>query len=154
VTAHVRPATVSDAKALARLRFEFRSAIGNASEDEGAFIARCQVWMAERLAGDRNWWAWLAVDERGPLGTVWLNRIEKLPNPVDEPESHAYITSLFVQERARGVGIGTQLLAAAIDASVNLDCDAVILWPTPESRSLYERHGFAVREDLMERRGA
>jgi hypothetical protein len=30
--------------------------------------------------------------------------------------------------------------------------DAVVLWPTPASRTLYLRHGFAVREDLMERR--
>jgi hypothetical protein len=28
--------------------------------------------------------------------------------------------------------------------------DAVILWPTPRSRRLYERHGFAVRKDLFE----
>jgi hypothetical protein len=30
--------------------------------------------------------------------------------------------------------------------------DAVILWPSARSRSLYERHGFAVRDDLFERR--
>ena len=33
----------------------------------------------------------------------------------------------------------------------NEDVDAVILWPTPRSRRLYERHGFAVREDILER---
>lgn len=27
--------------------------------------------------------------------------------------------------------------------------DAVILWPTPASRTLYDRHGFAVRDDLF-----
>ena len=27
--------------------------------------------------------------------------------------------------------------------------DSVILWPTSRSRSLYERHGFAVRGDLL-----
>jgi hypothetical protein len=30
--------------------------------------------------------------------------------------------------------------------------DRLVLWPTPESRTLYERHGFAVRDDLLERR--
>jgi hypothetical protein len=30
--------------------------------------------------------------------------------------------------------------------------DATILWPTPASRTLYLRHGFAVRDDLLERR--
>jgi len=27
---------------------------------------------------------------------------------------------------------------------------AVILWPSEKSRTLYERHGFAVRSDLLE----
>jgi hypothetical protein len=27
---------------------------------------------------------------------------------------------------------------------------AIILWPTERSRSLYERQGFAVRDDMME----
>jgi hypothetical protein len=28
----------------------------------------------------------------------------------------------------------------------------VLLWPTPRSRSLYLRHGFATRDDVLERR--
>lgn len=30
--------------------------------------------------------------------------------------------------------------------------DAVMLWPTPRSRGLYERYGFTVRDDVMMRR--
>ena len=30
------------------------------------------------------------------------------------------------------------------------DVHAIILWPTERSRPLYERNGFAVREDIME----
>jgi hypothetical protein len=44
------------------------------------------------------------------------------------------------------------LLGACLRECETRAVDAVVLWPTPASRTLYFRHGFAVREDLMERR--
>ncbi|HEX6534148.1 MAG TPA: GNAT family N-acetyltransferase [Gemmatimonadaceae bacterium] len=152
-THDIRFATAADARALARLRFAFRSAIAPPEEDEATFVARCERWMAERLAGGDGWRAWVAERDGGIVGNVWLHLIEKLPNPVAEPESHGYITNFFVLEHARGAGVGAALLGAALGEGERLQLDAVILWPTPRSRSLYERHGFAVRDDLMERRG-
>jgi hypothetical protein len=43
-------------------------------------------------------------------------------------------------------------LKACLEECDRHGADAVFLWPTPRSRSLYARHGFAVHEDLMERR--
>ena len=79
--------------------------------------------------------------------------LEKLPNPVAEPEWHGYVSSLFVCPDARGAGLGSRLLGAALAECDRRGCDAVVLWPTPRSRSLYLRHDFAVRDDLLERRG-
>jgi GNAT superfamily N-acetyltransferase len=107
--------------------------------------------MAERLAGSA-WCCWVAEDRATIVGTVWLGLFEKVPNPVAEPETHGYVSNLYVQPERRGRGTGGALLAAAMQESDARRCDAVILWPTPESRSLYERYGFAVRDDLMERR--
>ncbi len=85
-----------------------------------------------------------------PVGNIWIQLIEKIPNPTLEPEYHAYVTNFYVQEGARGKGIGSLLLEAALNWSKAQGVQAVILWPTEQSRSLYLRHGFAVREDLME----
>ena len=84
------------------------------------------------------------------MGHLWLQLIEKIPNPIVEPEQHAYITNFYVREEARGCGIGARLLEAALAWSKAQDVQAVILWPTEQSRSLYLRHGFAVRDDLLE----
>jgi len=81
---------------------------------------------------------------------LWLQLVEKIPNPRSEPEHHAYITNFFIQEFTRGRGIGSRLLSTAIAWCEARDVHAVILWPTERSRSLYERSGFAVRDDLME----
>jgi GNAT superfamily N-acetyltransferase len=149
----VRAAVIADVPALARLRYEFRAALDPTAETEAAFVARCVDWMAVRLEAG-TWRAWVAEEAPGGaiVGTVWLHLIEKLPNPVLEPERHGYISSLYVRPAARGAGTGSTLLRACIDACAREGVDAILLWPTPASRGLYERHGFAVRDDLLERR--
>ena len=148
----VRPARAEDAGAMARLRWEFRSVAGQPQETAEAFVERCRQWMSQRLAGGGHWRGWVAEESGEIVGTLWLQLIEKLPNPGTEPERHAYVSSVYVRPAFRRKGTGSALLAAALDACRGLEVDAVILWPTQESRSLYARHGFAVRDDLMERR--
>jgi GNAT superfamily N-acetyltransferase len=92
----------------------------------------------------------VAERERELVGNLWAQLIEKIPNPAVEPERHAYVTNFYVREGERGRGTGSLLLSAALDWCRESDVHAVILWPTERSRSLYLRHGFAVREDLLE----
>jgi GNAT superfamily N-acetyltransferase len=142
----------SDVAALARLRYEFRAGIEPAVESEQAFVERCTGWMRERLRPGGSWRCWVGHIGGAIVGSAWLQLIEKLPNPVGESGRHGYISSLYVQSAHRGTGLGSALLAACLRDADAMAVDAVILWPTPRSRSLYLRHGFAVRDDLMERR--
>lgn len=146
----IRPATADDAAILARLRFEFRASFGAVEEAETDFLPRCERWISDRLRTGGSWSAWLAASDGSPVGTVWLQWIEKIPNPVAELEWHGYITNLYVRERFRGNRLGTALLDTALAACRARGVDAVFLWPTPRSRNLYLRHGFAVRDDLMQ----
>jgi GNAT superfamily N-acetyltransferase len=148
----IRPGERRDVPALARLRYEFRAGHDAPVEAEADFLARCAAWMEARLASGASWWCWLAEEADRAVGTIWLHRIEKLPNPVQEAECHGYVSSLYVVPSSRGVGLGSRLLSACLEVCQAEKMHAVILWPTPRSRSLYERHGFAVREDLLERR--
>lgn len=147
----IRAAGAADSTVLARLRYEFRAAFAPPAEAEGAFVERCRRWMAERLEPGGGWRCWIAERGGEAVGHVWLQVIEKVPNPVEEPEAHAYITNMYVRERERGRGIGTELLTRALGwCRERGDIHAVILWPTERSRPLYERHGFGARENLME----
>jgi GNAT superfamily N-acetyltransferase len=152
----VRPARADDLASLAELRHRFRTELGDsledrAVEDRAEFLARCRDWMLDRLAGS-SWKAWVARDGGRLVGTAWAHLVEKVPNPVGEPESHAYLTSLYVAAEARGRGLGSELLRAALEWCGERGVDAVLLWPSPRSRPLYERHGFAVRDDVLELR--
>jgi GNAT superfamily N-acetyltransferase len=134
------------------LRFEFRANQGAIDETEAAFRARCEPWMASRLGPDGAWRAWLAAAGNAIVGTVWLQLIEKIPNPSNETELHGYVSSLYVQPAWRGHGIGAALLSACVRTCDEANVDAILLWPTPQSRSLYQRAGFDVAEDLFQRR--
>lgn len=152
----IRPARRDDARSLARLRHEFRAQLGDPSEEEEAFVARCAEWMAERLADGARWRAWVAVAAEGTpdetiVGTVWVGSIEKMPNPAPEPEEHAYVTNVYVRPEARGRRIGTALLEAALAWCEERGIHAAILWSTRRSAPLYRRHGFAEPEAILER---
>jgi GNAT superfamily N-acetyltransferase len=152
----IRAATAADAPALARLRFTFRSEQHSVIESEDEFVARCEPWMRDHLGGGRNdgWRAWLA-EQPGPgafFGTLWLQLVEKLPNPADEAELHAYITSVYVRPEARNAGVGSRLIEAALTTCRDLEVDTVFLWPSARSRALYARHGFTEPSDILSQR--
>jgi GNAT superfamily N-acetyltransferase len=138
----VRLAQPSDGSELAALRYAFRRTVGEPVESEDAFVARSRPWMEQRLSPSSAWKAWIAEGDEGLWGHVWLQIVEKIPNPVDECERHAYLTNFFVRPAYRDRGVGTQLLETCLDWAKQNDVDAVFLWPTDDSRSLYERHGF------------
>jgi GNAT superfamily N-acetyltransferase len=150
----IRPATLVDAPALARLRFQFRAGLGEANEAEETFVGRAAAWFATRLAAD-SWRGWVAVDRHDEIvGHVFVQLVEKIPNPLPEPEAIGYLTNFYVVPRWRNRGLGRRLIGAALAACDSLDLESVILWPTEESLSLYERHGFAPPLKLLERPAA
>ncbi len=147
---YFRAAQQSDAPALAQLRYALRSSTGVATEPQVEFLERCERWMADHLHDGSLWKCWVAESDSLLAGALWLQLVEKIPNPRAEPEYHAYITNFYVEKSARGQGVGTRLLTTALDWCKGREVHAVILWPTEKSRSLYERHGFAVRSDILE----
>ncbi len=145
----IRPATAADAAALARLRFVFRCELAAPTEGEAAFLARCTAWMAARLRDDPRWLCWVAEETGTLVGNLWLQRLEKIPNPVGELEQHAYITNVYITPERRDAGVGALLLEAALGWCRQSGVDAVLLWPSELSRSFYGRYGFASSDDLF-----
>lgn len=157
---HLRRAGPADALRLAELRYEFRGSLlapGERREPREEFVARCTSWMRDRLAGMGSWTCWVTTagpedGEPAPIiGTVWVQVIEKLPNPAFLLEEYGYVSSFFVLPEHRGAGIGNALLGTVLEWCDARPLESVILWPTPASRQLYARHGFRDAGTVMER---
>ena len=141
----IRLATPDDAAMLAKLRFDLRASLHELREDEAAFVERCASWMRERLRPERverddRWRCWIAERDGAMVGSVWVQLIEKIPNPIAALESYVYLTNFY----------GSHLLEAAVSWSRSNNAERVLLWPTERSKTLYERHGFLPADDFME----
>lgn len=146
----IRRATPGDAPILAAMRYAFRAAQNPAVESEQEFVARCAPWMRDRLGPAAAWRCWVAEQDSAIIGHLWLQLIEKIPNPAPELEQHAYITNVYVAPESRGGGAGALLVEAALAFCREQRVDSVILWPTDRSRPLYARHGFIEPSDILE----
>jgi GNAT superfamily N-acetyltransferase len=150
----IRLARSNDSNALAELRYQFRAETGSATESKSRFVRRCASWMKKHLClGSCPWRCWVLDDDKRLLGHVCVQLFEKLPNPVkDELELHAYVTNFYVIPEMRSRGFGKRLLDKALAWCRAQETDAVILWATPESKSLYRRCGFSKPADILEQR--
>ncbi|HKB11254.1 MAG TPA: GNAT family N-acetyltransferase [Vicinamibacterales bacterium] len=144
-----RAAVAADADRLAQLRWEFRASRAPTTEDHDAFVRRCADWMRRELAAQWPWRAWVAIAGGEIVGQLWMQAINKMPNPGAERERHGYVSNVFVQPEHRG-GAGSRLLDEAIAWARAEQVDRVILWPSARSVTLYERHGFTHHGDVME----
>jgi GNAT superfamily N-acetyltransferase len=86
------------------------------------------------------------------VGSVWAQLIEKIPNPIAEPESYVYLTNFYVREQYRGKGVGAMLLSEVLEWGKSNNAHTVILWPTERSKPFYLRHGFSNADDVILRK--
>jgi len=149
----IRFARPGDARALADLRYRFRAETEPPTETKSRFVRRCASWMKKRFrSGSCPWRCWILDDGKQLLGHVCVQLFEKVPNPVNEPELHAYVTNFYVIPEMRSQGLGKRLLTKALSWCRARGTNAVILWPSPASKSLYRQYGFVAPSDIFELR--
>jgi len=148
----IRLAKSGDARALADLRYRFRAETQHVTETKSRFLRRCTGWMKRRFrSGSSPWRCWVLDDGKQLLGHVCVQLFEKIPNPIhDERELHAYVTNFYVVPEMRRLGFGRELLNKAVLWCRARGTDAIILWATPGSKSLYRRCGFVESADIFE----
>src|SRR6266478_4980202 len=92
----IRVAMSADCRALAEMRYRFRAEVGSPTEPRSRFVRRCTSWMKKRFrVGSSAWRCWVVDDGDQLLGHVCVQLFEKMPNPVNEREVHAYLTNLY-----------------------------------------------------------
>src|SRR6266480_3204426 len=93
----IRLAKSEDCNALAKMRYQFRVETESPTENKSRFVRRCTSWMRKRFHGrSLQWRCWVLEDRKRLFGHICVQLFEKIPNPVIEPEFHAYITNFYV----------------------------------------------------------
>src|SRR6266576_1132780 len=139
----IRLATSDDCRALAEMRYRFRAETKSKIETKSRFARRCASWMRKRFwSGSSPWRCWVLDDGKRLLGHVCVQLFEKIPNPVNEPELHAYVTNFFVVPEMRNQGLAKGLLNKALSWSNARATHPLILSAPPRRRSLYRTCAF------------
>jgi GNAT superfamily N-acetyltransferase len=147
----VRRALPADARCLAELRWAFKREDGDVLEpvDRTTFLEHTECWIADRLANGQ-WSAWVAEAEDVLSGHVFLQPVERLPDPRGITNPIGYVTNFYVTPSQRNRGVGTALLRALVDHARAAFFNTLIVWPSERSTTLYHRAGFRIPEELVE----
>lgn len=98
-------------------------------------------WELERferaLAG--SWVVCTVRDDAG--GLIGIGRL------ISDGALHAFVTEMIVTERARGAGVGGEILARLVDEACRRGVDDVQLFAARGRAEFYERHGFERRPE-------
>jgi GNAT superfamily N-acetyltransferase len=149
---HIRMATLADATELARLRWDFSPDEVAASDQSFAeFQADFSDFWAKAI-GSGNWAVWVAEQAGRLVCTIWLQVIHKVPRPgrIGGHKRYGYMTNVYTEPELRGQGIGSRVLKHAIQWAQDQELEGLVVWPSTESVSFYERAGFSQSPDALE----
>ena len=137
----IRPGTAADVGDLARLR-----AAWHGGDADPAFLQRFSTWWD--AVGTRRLW-WVASLEGAVVGMVNVQLFDRMPSPERPATQWGYVGNAFVEEHARGRGLGTALMEAVLADARERRLARVVLSPSERARPLYARVGFRAADELL-----
>ena len=147
--AKVRRATIGDVPALAALRREWTfedAPDGTVGQDD--FDDEFARIVSDGLDTGR-WVVWVAEVEGEIVSQAFVGVIEKIPRPIAGFSKIGYLTNVVTRPEFRGRGIGSRVLDAVTAWACDSHLELLVVWPSEESVSHYERHGFADRGEPL-----
>jgi len=112
------------------------------------YEADCAAFLEDAICGGR-WNIWVAEQNERIVAHVFVALVDKVPRPVRENSKIAYLTNVYTRPSFRGKGIGAKLMERAREAAREADVELMIVWPSKESLSFYEREGFTAPDEPL-----
>lgn len=145
--ATIRRAGLDDAKALARLRWLWRTVErGEYGLSEADFEAAFTQWWGSRPAGHI---AYIAEQAGEAVGMAWLAVFDRMPQPRQLERLAGNVQSVFVLEEHRDRGTGRALVDAVITEARARGLGYLIVHPSMRAYSLYRRLGFTETDRIL-----
>ncbi|HVB52201.1 MAG TPA: GNAT family N-acetyltransferase [Acidimicrobiales bacterium] len=135
---------------LAELRYRWRSEEGG--EEGGGiedFAARFRSWYADHTTSHLGYL--LTVDDV-PVGCAWLVVIDRIPGPEIFERRAGMVQSVFLLPKYRSQGLGVSLMRQLIEDARSMGLSYLLMHPSKESFSFYQRLGFENAQRALELR--
>src|SRR5262249_61303782 len=113
------------------------------------FVEECRLSRRGGL-GSGRWVCWVAEVDGRIVSNLFRQIVPKLPRPARPRDAWGYVSNVYTDPSRRGQGIGAEVLKAALGWAKERDLELLILWPSPASRSFYERAGFKDENEIHE----
>ncbi|MBV8900501.1 MAG: GNAT family N-acetyltransferase [Verrucomicrobia bacterium] len=145
----IRQATVRDLPELIRLRWD--ACDGQSAEDDyyDEFAHQFSAFLADKF-DDRNWGLIVADVGEQLVGTVYLQKILRLPRPKGEPNSQALVSGLHVDHTYRGQDLRRDLLENAAVWARQADVSLLLVNASEATASVFHRFGFAATDGYLQ----
>jgi GNAT superfamily N-acetyltransferase len=138
-----RAATVDDAEALARLRYEMEVERypDEASLDRETFLA-AHAEVTRDLMAREDMQSWVAEAEGVPVACVILLAWRMHPNYFELSRQRGLVTGVFTQPAYRRQGIGRRLMEQLVAYARERGISRLILWASEMGAPMYAQVGF------------
>jgi GNAT superfamily N-acetyltransferase len=145
--ATIRRAGPGDARALARLRWMWRTVErGELGLSETEFKVAFTQWWRTRQSTHVAYIAEVAGDA---VGMAWLAVFDRMPQPRQLERLAGNVQSVFVLEAHRNRGTGRALVDAVINEANARGLGYLIVHPSARAYPLYKRLGFAETNQIL-----
>ena len=145
-TASARPADLSDASELARLRWIWRAVERDETGDPSRFRIDFGDWMADH---HRSHLPFVVEVDGSAVGMAWLVIIERIPGPEKWTRLLGAIQSVYVVADHRNNGLGSLLIGRLVAEAERINLDYLSVHPSPLSFPFYRRLGFTGEGSLL-----
>lgn len=148
----IQLASSTDAAALAALRWQFKYEDHETTAPQVSSVQDAESWLRRKIDSG-HWLVWIAMSGGEICGHVFLNHVERVPEPFAVNNPLGYVTNFYVTPSHRNLGIGTALLNALHQYTEEHTLNTLIVWPSDRSAPVYKRAGYKTPGELLERTG-
>jgi len=146
----IRRAGTADLSAVAGLRWRWSVQENGAAPvmSREQYDAALVAWAAEHRDSHVGFVAEL---DGSIVGMTWIAITPRFPTPQSAERRTADLQSVYVVPEARGHGIGSALVRAAIEEAVARGASRAVVHSSDAAIELYARHGFVSSARLRDR---
>ncbi|MDZ4719019.1 MAG: GNAT family N-acetyltransferase [Roseiflexaceae bacterium] len=146
-----RPAGEGDLEELAQIRWDWRmeEATSAPHHEFPTFRDACVAFLQRGLQ-TQQWAYWIATTDTQIVAQIFVQKVSKVPKPNILEEYFGYVTNVYTRHAYRNQGIGSRLMAHVAAWAQAENLEMLVVWPSEESVTFYQRAGFRGKNDMLE----